>query len=238
MRFKTDPKGESHEHREAKLAVHAALAAAGIACDQEVRLGPLRPDLYVEPPNGSPFGIEIQRSNLSITKISQRTRLYHALGIAVLWLPLKRSWIEHEQYYFPDNWEAWLHAASMDTIYYLIAGTAQIVPVHYEAINFDFTDRWFFSNGRGGYGPFYDRRRQRSVIQINAASPIDILDLHRVDLPWLRWGRFGVPDRAMMLDQQPLWWQSAEPIAPGREPEPVTPDDPGPPRLIQPGLFD
>src|SRR5438128_10211694 len=81
--------GESEAHRLCKIALYENLLRDPRVrkCEMERDLGTVRPDVsaYI---NDVAVAIEVQLSNLSLTKIQHRTHEYARKGIYVLWLPL------------------------------------------------------------------------------------------------------------------------------------------------------
>lgn len=122
--------GESEAHRLCKIALYENLSAHPRVrkCEMERDLGTVRPDVsaYI---NDVPVAIEVQLSNLSLTKIRHRTIEYARKGIYVLWLPLYTPALRQELY-SPRPWELWLEAAYFGTVYYWLDGL-KIVPVHF-----------------------------------------------------------------------------------------------------------
>lgn len=122
--------GESEAHRLCKIALYESLSINPRVrkCEMERDLGTVRPDVsaYI---NDVPVAIEVQLSNLSLTKIHHRTVEYARKGIYVLWLPLYTPALKRKLYQ-PRPWEQWLQAAYFGKIYYWLDGL-KIVPVRF-----------------------------------------------------------------------------------------------------------
>ena len=114
--------GETEQHLAAKLGVYYALLKDKNVTDLEVEkdFGVSVADVYARI-SDTPVAIEIQRSALSVNETIARTRNYHRLGIAVLWIGLVRPTLAGKKY-SPAAWEKWCHAAYFGRVYFWEAG--------------------------------------------------------------------------------------------------------------------
>lgn len=114
--------GESEEHRRCKIALYESLSSHPRVrkCEMERDLGTVRPDVsaYI---NDVPVAIEVQLSNLSLSRIQYRTAEYARKGIYVLWLPIYTQDLSRKLY-APRPWEHWLHAVYFGKVYYWLDG--------------------------------------------------------------------------------------------------------------------
>lgn len=82
--------GESEQHRRAKQELYDLFRSRADTrlVDLEVDHGSVISDVYVEFKTGEKLALEVQKSNLQLDEMRDRTSSYYNLGIHVLWLPL------------------------------------------------------------------------------------------------------------------------------------------------------
>lgn len=95
----THGSGESAEHMECKVSIYEDLqdyyTEPGTVLELEYKppgSGPRgkRADIYLKPKHGPAFVVEIQKSNITVETINERTQYWNDLGLAVWWIiPLK-----------------------------------------------------------------------------------------------------------------------------------------------------
>lgn len=186
--------GESEAHRRCKLALYENLSshASVKKCEMERDLGTVRPDVsaYI---NDVPVAIEVQLSNLSLSRIQYRTAEYARKGIYVLWLPVHTPDLRRELY-SPNPWERWLHAAYFGRVYYWLEGV-RVLPVH-------FRDYRIQVSGRTRD---YQRVAHRKV-PINGNVATLTSDFHPVNRRAWRGNLFSIPPAKLFVDSQPGWY--------------------------------
>ena len=101
--------------------------------------------------NGVRVAIEVQISNLTMSRIIERTEAYNDLGIYVLWMPLYDAKL-NSGVYAPKFWEKWLHATYFGRVYYWIDGLS-VIATH-------FNDCLLWVEGTN-YGGGYNRKSTR-----------------------------------------------------------------------------
>lgn len=190
--------GESELHRECKIKIFDNLIQHEEVknCQLEKKLGKVIPDIYFEL-GEIPIAIEVQISNLSMSKIIERTEEYNRLGIYVLWLAIS-SWEIDEERYAPKQWEKWLHATYYGRVYYWVEALNVV------AIHFDDYELWVeLTEWGGGYG--YNSKRYRTP---NHGSVVNILSDFKPTkrLGW-KGGNIYVPNCHILTDKQPVWWK-------------------------------
>lgn len=125
-------RGESEEHRDAKVELYETLKVVpGVEQVQlELRLGEIRPDVHFVY-RDQPVALEIQMSSLSPDLIALRTSLYTAKQIPVLWMvPLFEDLGLGEDRYIPRDWEQYLHTLYYGKVYYWIENL-RLQPIKY-----------------------------------------------------------------------------------------------------------
>jgi len=140
-------KGESAEHMSAKLEIYEAIRHEHNVSNAEVEkyFDGSRADIYAEI-SGIPVAIEIQKSNLSIEDISDRTQRYHSLGVAVVWVGLidskfMSSIMKHDpRWYSAKSWQKWCHEAFFKRFYFWEFGQT-LRPVRFLPSNFTSVQR-------------------------------------------------------------------------------------------------
>ena len=189
--------GESEAHRRCKLALFAGLSSDPRVrkCEMERDLGTVRPDVsaYI---NDVAVAIEVQVSNLSISRIQYRTAEYARKGIYVLWLPLYAASLR-EALYSPNPWEQWLHAAYFGRVYYWLEGT-RVLPVHF---------RDYYANVRGRTRDYQKLARRKVPIDGRVAMLTD--DFRPVSREARAIKRWSIPPAKLFVDSQPDWYLRA-----------------------------
>jgi competence protein CoiA len=189
--------GESDAHRRCKLALYENLSSHPRVrkCEMERDLGTVRPDVsaYI---NDVPVAIEVQLSNLSVTRIQYRTAEYARKGIYVLWLPVYTTALKAELY-LPTPWEQWLHAAYFGRVYYWLEGL-KILPVHF---------RDYHARVRGRTRDYQKLARRKVLIDGEVANLTD--DFRPVSRQAWSAGRISIPPSKLFVDSQPDWYQRA-----------------------------
>lgn len=191
-------KGETEEHRSAKLGIYNALKAnpSVTKCAIEKRIdiktssGHVRPDvraIFHGQHKKIRVAIEIQRSNVPIGELARRTSAYHELGVAVAWLLLwsafeKKMQDRDDGRYRSSEMERWIHAAYYQRLYCWKEG-ALLQPVHFESCQND-----------AGY-------TYRSLRNVTLGKVVSILDLtQRKGGPWSV-GVHAIPERTILVER-------------------------------------
>jgi competence protein CoiA len=187
-------RGESEAHRLCKIALYENLSSHPRVrkCEMERDLGTVRPDVsaYI---NDVPVAVEVQLSNLSLTRIQYRTAEYARKGIYVLWLPLHTSALKQELY-LPRPWEQWLHAAYFGRVYYWLEGV-RILPIHF---------RDYHTGVRGRTRDYQKLARKKVPIDGNVATLTD--DFRPVSRQGWSGPRLSIPEAKLFVDSQPDWY--------------------------------
>ena len=190
-------KGESEAHRRCKIALYENLSSHRRVrrCEMERDLGTVRPDVsaYI---NDVPVAIEVQLSNLSISRIQYRTAEYARKGIYVLWLPVYTA-VLREELYSPRPWEQWLHAAYFGRVYYWLEGM-RILPVHF---------RDTYASIRGRTRDYQKLARRKVPIDGQLTLLTD--DFRPVSRQARSTKRLSIPPAKLFVDSQPDWYLRA-----------------------------
>ena len=197
--------GETEQHLAAKLGVYDALSVENNVSDLELEkdFGVSVADVYARI-SGTPVAVEIQRSALSVNDIMSRTRNYHRLGIAVLWIGLAKPELVSNKY-SPAAWEKWCHAAYFGRVYYWASGQDLRV-VHFSTYKIHVEERSWFESGSehsaGGYSKGSKRwRRPLEGRRMRLSS-----NFHRVAREAWSGGTVVVPECTLYVDSQTKWW--------------------------------
>jgi competence protein CoiA len=143
--------------------------------------------------NDAPVAIEVQLSNLSVSRIQYRTTEYARKGIYVLWLPVYTDALREEAYALKP-WEQWLHAAYFGRVYYWLEGT-RILPVHF---------RDTYAQVRGRTRDY--RKLARRKVPIDGQVAVLTDDFRPVSRPAHASERVSVPPAKLFVDSQPDWY--------------------------------
>lgn len=197
--------GETSEHIRAKMEIYEALRKSDTVDPDSVELeksfGVARADVFARILN-QPVAIEIQRSNLTVNKIQERTIAYHKLGVHVLWigLPPREGFGDRHT---PKAWEKWCHAAYMGRVYYWLSGE-QVVPVHFG--KYDLWVEYGESEHGGGGGYFKPSKRWKIP---KPGNPVEISQKFK---PVIRsaWsgGNVSIPACRLYQDESARWWDN------------------------------
>ncbi|TKB46487.1 competence protein CoiA [Ferrimonas sediminicola] len=202
--------GETEAHRNCKIGIYNALITKPnvTALELEKDFGPVVADVYCLI-NNVPVAIEVQRSNLSVNNITQRTEEYAKLGINVLWVGLYNEAVQkqiEDRRCSPKAWEKWCHAAYFGRVYYWYQGDL-VLPIHFAAHKLYVEEtEWYDSSGNhqsaGGYERFSKRYKTpvtTSLLSIaHAFQP-------RVKQAWHQ-GTVSIPNCRLYVDRLSKWW--------------------------------
>jgi competence protein CoiA len=197
--------GETEQHLRAKLEIYDSLKNEPNVTELELEndFGASVADVYARI-SGTRVAIEIQRSALSVNDIIARTRNYHRLGIAVLWIGLPNAGIQTSQY-SPRAWEKWSHAAYFGRVYFWAQG--QMLHVyHFNPYYIHVEESTWYEDGSEQSAGGYDRISRRWRTPKNGVPVL----LSRSFTPSKRtaWsgGTVSVPECTLYVDKQPKWW--------------------------------
>lgn len=199
-------KGETELHHRAKLEMYDALRADALASEVELEknLGGSIADVYARI-SCIRVAVEIQRSSLSVNDIITRTRNYHRLGIAVLWIGLPNPSLPSKQY-SPRAWEKWCHAAYYGRVYYWKQGqTLQVV--HFDPYNIHVPSSTWFQDGSEQSAGGYDRVSKRWRTPNPGGSVLLARGFQSAARSAWSGGTVSVPDCTLYVDRQRKWWR-------------------------------
>lgn len=200
-------KGESDAHRKCKEEIYNLLLASEYVTDVDIErnFGTVISDVYCKV-NNVPVAIEIQKSNLTVNKIIERTVRYKELGIHVLWLALFNDKLAGDKYK-PKAWEKWCHAAYYGRVYYWVGGLT-IAPVHFgEYKTYVEVSSWYESGGHEcSAGGYYKTLKSAKSPRLGKHVELDIDFGPRKKRTWSG-GTVYVPDCLIYSDKQNPWWK-------------------------------
>lgn len=206
--------GESQEHYQIKKELYEYFITQEHCekCELERRLKGVRPDisLYI---NKIPVAIEIQKSDIPITEIERRSKIYTKLGIALLWIipgeyP-NASYHENSGSFVHriKEWELFIHSMYFGRVYYWV-NKNKVRPVHFEKLILEKDSvEWYEPGGSlrsvGGYQ--YEARRLRLIDPFEKILEIDhdFKVSYRDSFESKNW---TVPKSKIYIDKQKKWW--------------------------------
>lgn len=198
--------GETQEHLRAKMEIFNALRNEPNVSDLELEkdFGISVADVYARI-SGTPVAVEIQRSRLTVKKITSRTQNYNQLGIAVLWAGLP-TYDQHTEKYSPRAWEKWCHAAYYGRVYYWLGGQA-FQPVHFSTYSIYVNERTWYEDGVEKYAGGYSRVSKRwSTLQFGHPAFLSS-NFHKNQRPAWSKETTDVPECSIYIDKQDRWWK-------------------------------
>jgi competence protein CoiA len=199
--------GETEQHLRAKLAIYDALSSEPNITELEVEkdFGSTSADVYARI-NGFPVAVEIQKSNLSVTDITERTKNYYKLGINVLWVGLSSPDLWSEKY-SPHAWERWCHAAYFGRVYYWDEGQVFRV-VHFGEHKLYVEERsWYESGGYEQSAGGYERTSKRYKTPMQGVPVLLSRSFRPVKKERWSGGTVVVPECHLYVDIQQKWWK-------------------------------
>jgi len=198
--------GESEAHRVCKEEIYSSLSQLPHVSelDIEVNFGSVISDVFCKIA-GTPIAIEIQRSNINVNEIYNRTVAYEKLGINVLWLSFYKEELEEERY-SPKAWEKWCHATYFGRVYYWKEALA-VVPIHFSPYKLHVeSSSWHDSSGDEQYGGGYTRVSKRYVSPLigpHINFGMDFKSSYRRE--WSG-GSIHIPNCRIYMDKLKRWW--------------------------------
>ncbi|WP_028113349.1 competence protein CoiA [Ferrimonas kyonanensis] len=203
-------KGETEAHRNCKMSIYSALKTKPNvqALELEKDFGPVVADVYCLIDN-VPVAIEVQRSNLSVNNITQRSEEYSKLGIYVLWIGLHDSTVKKQidnKQCSPKAWEKWCHAAYFGRVYYWYQEDL-LLPVHFAAHKLYVKEsEWYDPDGNHQSAGGYERFSKRYKTPV-ATSLLSIANSFKA-IPKSAWqqGTVSIPNCRLYVDRLRKWW--------------------------------
>ena len=199
-------KGESEQHLQVKLSIFDALSREGNVTELEVErdFGISVADVFACI-SGTPVAIEIQRSTLSANEINARTRNYHRLGIAVLWIALPSPDLATSKY-SPSAWEKWCHATYFGRVYYWEQGQVLRV-IHFDPYVIEVPHSSWYADGSEQSAGGYDKRSKRWRKPNFGTSALISASFQRSSRQAWAGGTVVVPECSIYVDRQVKWWK-------------------------------
>lgn len=203
----THGEGETEAHRKCKETIFNCLSKRSNVTELEIEknLGTVIPDIYAKI-NNIPVAIEVQRSNLSVNTITEKTQRYYELGIHVLWIAIFHEKLNNERY-SPKAWEKWCHAAYFGRVYYWVTGLT-ILPVHFAEYQlYVEPSSWYESGGyeRSG-GDYYRSSKRYRTPQPGRQVNITENFQPNFRMQW-KGGSIDIPTCNLYSDNQRVWWK-------------------------------
>lgn len=201
--------GETEQHLRAKLEIFDALRSAANVTELDVErdFGNCVADVFAII-SGVPVAVEIQKSVLSVNNIIARTTNYHRLGVAVLWLALRKSNSDGRKY-SPKAWEKWCHAAYFGRVYFWSHGQV-IQPVHFGTYKLHVPATSWHQDGSEHSAGGYDKRSKRWHTLIPGIPTLLSNNFKQLQRAAWAGGSVSVPQCTLYIDKQDKWWRKDE----------------------------
>lgn len=154
--------GETDEHHKAKKEIFEALKVNPNCsyCDLEQKVNDVIPDIYAIIKK-VPVAIEIQRSNMTVQDVCDRTVARHKNGLSVIWIipsidQLKIFREDNQDVSRVPKWLECLHALAYGRIYVWSGNGETVMPIHFDKfIRYVPSNEFYNSDGEymevGGY---------------------------------------------------------------------------------------
>lgn len=199
--------GESAQHLEAKLAIYDSLVQSlgnPAFVHLEYAIGTDAKADILACINNRWVAIEVQRSALTANLISHRTKVYHSMGVPVLWVALKSPSLNSD-HYNPQEWKKWCHFAYFGRVYYWSHG-AVVTPYHYGDTMLTVQDSSWYEGGDQRSAGGYDRRSLRWRTP-KPGVPVSIAHHFTPRTITARTTRtMQIPECTLLVDGQEAWW--------------------------------
>ena len=205
--YSTYNAGESEEHMNAKMEIAESLSKHNHVhhCWIELPLKELgvRPDILFTPKryNNVAVAVEVQRSDISIDIIRERTEKYYRaniygdLDIYLIWVLLGEAELGEDGYHRPKEWESYLHNFPYHRLYYWRGGCKVLPCTLHKTVN-KYNPKYYTDTllPKGCRNPEY--------------FPGDLLDL-AVNFQIKTIQQFHhFPDRKVWMDKLYKWWEN------------------------------
>ena len=199
--------GESETHKKCKESIYNALSQYDhiTDLDLEVDLGTVIADVFCVIQN-VPVAIEIQRSNLSVNKITERTSAYEKLGIYVLWLALFNKARFAKDHFSPSAWEKWCHATYFGRVYYWVEELT-ITPVHFLPYeHYVEQSSWYGEGGEERHaGGYYKTSKRYKTLSLGTRLNLATDFKSSYKRAWSG-GTVYIPGCRIYNDKRKKWW--------------------------------
>lgn len=130
--------GETEEHRKAKKGIFEGLKKNPNCsyCELEERVNSVIPDIYAIIKE-IPVAVEVQRSNMTVQDVCDRTLAHYKNGLSVIWVipsidQLKTYREDNQDVSRVPKWLECLHALAYGRIYVWSGNGETVMPIHFD----------------------------------------------------------------------------------------------------------
>ncbi|MTJ91569.1 MAG: competence protein CoiA [Desulfovibrio sp.] len=173
--------GETDVHHKAKKGIFEALKTNPNCsyCELEKKINNAIPDVYAVIKK-VPVAIEIQRSNITVQDVCDRTLAHHKNGLSVIWVipsidQLKIFREDNQDVSRVPKWLECLHALAYGRVYVWSGNGEAIIPIHFDRFTRYVPSKEFYNS----YGEYvevggYDRTLKDRKIVLPAPELVSI----------------------------------------------------------------
>jgi competence protein CoiA len=206
--------GESELHLKAKKDIYLALKDYKDCskCEIERHLDGVRPDISLMI-RDKYVAIEIQKSNIDIETIIQRTMRYKKLGIYLLWIipfnkPKQSTQEGYEDITHIPDWGKYIHSMYYGRMYYWQYG-AVVTAFHFKTFSrYIPIEIWHNEEGDSGVGGGYEKYMKYQKTMYPLYKPLHIADnFIAKSKPIFKTKNIEIPECNLWIDSNPSWWE-------------------------------
>lgn len=207
--------GETDEHHKAKRGIFEALKANPncLYCELEQKVNNVIPDIYAIIKE-VPVAIEIQRSNMTVQDVYDRTLARHKNGLSVIWIipsidQLKIFREDNQDVSRVPKWLECLHALAYGRIYVWSGNGETVMPIHFDKFTRYVPPNEFY-NSDGEYmdvGGYDKVLKDRKTVVPAPQGFVDIgTDFYSSQREYFPTKNYALPSCLIWHDSLKKWW--------------------------------
>lgn len=208
--------GETNEHHKAKRGIFEALKINPNCsyCELEQKVNNVIPDIYAIIKE-IPVAIEIQRSNMTVQDVYDRTVARHKNGLSVIWVipsidQLKIFREDHQDVCRVPKWLECIHAMGFGRIYVWSGNGETVIPIHFDKFTRYIPEKDFY-NSDGEYmtaGGYDKTLKDRKIVTYAPKKIIDIgTDFYSRKRDYFYTKNYSLPSCLIWRDSMKSWWE-------------------------------
>lgn len=208
--------GETDAHHKAKKGIFEALKANPNCsyCELEQRVNNVVPDIYAIIKE-APVAIEIQRSNMTVQDVYDRTVARHKNGLSVIWVipsidQLKIFKEDNQDVCRVPKWLECIHAIGFGRIYVWSGNGESVIPLHFCKFTRYVHEKDFYnSDGEYMIAGGYDKTlKDRKIVKYAPRKIIDIgTDFYSSKRDYFYTKNYSLPSCLIWRDSMKSWWE-------------------------------
>lgn len=214
--------GETDAHHKAKRGIFEALKTNPNCshCELEQKVNNVVPDIYAII-KGVPVAIEVQRSNMTVQDVYDRTLARHENGLSVIWIipsidQLKIFREDDQDVSRVPKWLECLHALAYGRVYVWSGNGETVIPIHVDKFTRYVPSNEFY-NSDGEYmevGGYDKVLKDRKIVVPAPQSFVDIgTDFYSSQRKYFSTKNYTLPSCNIWLDSIEKWWGVRKKIA-------------------------